>query len=166
MDPCPSQAELLCASLLHPSRDAFSMPDGSPAATISGLTPQQQTLAAQNLSKVLSDRTGLKQLLESKPLQLRNPRPQQETKLPPGKSVLVEELGDEDVPDASFDPVAILLASACYIRTAHTEHAWNTESISEAAEGVLAQVEASLKDQHPAGLPQAPSFWSIMPTSV
>ena len=153
MDGSQTQAEKLYDSLLHPSRDAFSKPDGTPAAKSSDLSPQQQTMAAQHLAQVLSDLTGLKQLLQSKSLQLRNPRPQQEPELPPGKSFLVEELADEDMPDASVDPVTILLASTCYIRTAHTEHAWSTESTSEAAEGVLTQLEASLKEQHPAGLP-------------
>ena len=129
------------------------MPDGSPAAQISDLTPHQQTLAAQHFSKVLNGLLGLKQLLQSGTLQLSNPRPQQDTELPPGKSVLVEELADEDMQDASLDPVTILLAGASYVRTNHTQHAWNMESTSEAAEGVLGQLEASLKEQHPTGLP-------------
>jgi len=144
-----TEAEKYCNLLIRPSRDAFSSSEGPFAAIISDIDPQQLRLANDQHSQVLSALIGLKQLLQSRVLELEDPRPSQEAQLPAGNSVLVEELSDGDTPEKAFDPVMILLASSCYIRTAHTEHAWSTESISEAAEGVLAQLEEVLKDQHP-----------------
>jgi hypothetical protein len=148
---CHSECSTLCTLLIEPPRDVFQLPSGLPAFNLHDLSSQQSMLAEQHHSLVLGALKRLKKLLKCKELKLRDPRATEDSDLPSCNSVLVEELSDERIPDAAFDPVKILLACSSNILTPDLEYLWSTKIISQAAEEVLDQLEDSLKEQHHSG---------------